>query len=324
MPCALYRILDMCSVGANYSCGERKGERSFSSVTRSRDGSINSSDQSTCTSSKSKRRRHTLQNNDQSTLQKGSKNRYLHRRSIHQGRGDIDNPFDTGQRCSSTPVCGMNSLSMFGESVFSHIPHTCTSYKSPRSNVHALYLQCPNNYSQSTAAARLMLEAYGSRDVKKAADFKWSEMFPVIRRPSRMHVGNSINFYLEPMSDMSHSLFEVQPPSTTNMKLPHILPPNADTSLNKDGTNILAHTTLCRGASEIIEGAPSLRSMNRDILKKHTSVSRFSKASLQSRENFKVGSSTESQVLRFREDGRTGLVIKLPQIASLRVAAQNS
>ena len=76
------------------------------------------------------------------------------------------------------------SLSMLGEGMFTHSVPGKTFKISTRNKMYELILQHPTDYSQSAAAAKLMLGAYGSKYAKETTGFEWTEVFPVFRRQS--------------------------------------------------------------------------------------------------------------------------------------------
>ena len=208
--------------------------------------------------------------------------------------------------------------------MFPREPNTHKSLKMRKNNAQDLYLQCPNNYSQSSEAAQLMLRAYGHEDVEDTTDFKWSEIFPIVRRPSRSHlVSNnkkSVTFCLDPVNE-THLLCEVLPGhGATKLRLPHIDAPRSRelAILTKPG-----YRSWSNGESDLDD--MSLRNSQSHVTdsRKNMSMSRLSNNSLCDSRHGEEGTSTE-RVSRYHESGNTGLVIKLPQIANLRVAAQNS
>ena len=201
----------------------------------------------------------------------------------------------------------MNSLCMQGEGLFTHsrFPDVAAAYlKGSRSKIQDLILRHPTDYSQSRAAARIMLEAYGSKDTGKltAEEYEWSEIFHVARRESR-----SFLFADSAKSGVSHfsgpefpsmacfSVYEVQPTSRRLLKLPQI---------DTEGTRI-------DGTRQIYD----FRSINKPTDGQNISSSGTMNMlhGLQSREVF--SDDTEN----------TGLVIKLPEIVNdiVRVAQKS-
>ena len=81
----------------------------------------------------------------------------------------------------------VRSLAMLGEGVFTRSVPRKSFRILTRNKIYELILQHPNDYSQSTAAARLMLGAYGNKDANGTTGFEWTEVFPVFRRQSWSH-----------------------------------------------------------------------------------------------------------------------------------------
>ena len=71
---------------------------------------------------------------------------------------------------------------MQGEGLFSHDRQpNAAAFRVAKSRIQELILQRPTDYSQSQSVARMMLGAYGSKDVEKLVteEYEWSEIFPI-------------------------------------------------------------------------------------------------------------------------------------------------
>lgn len=321
LPVHLQRILDVCSVGAN-----RNPWRSTSggqSKTGSRDLFMNSSGRSSnVVSSRSKRRWHTLHR---------SAPQYGHLDTVHKHptshiQGSTYQGCDQGGFLSAeglkTGIYKMKSLNMQGEAVF-----LCTanaSFKLTRNKIQDLIVQYPNNYSQSSPATRMMLQAYGSKHIKNVTDYNWSEIFPVIRRSSRSPVcndsGKSVSRFV-PINPTQSSCIS----HSRRLKLPYIR--NSCDSLGLDMTSTAQNNYKIESNNVPLSSIQGCISDRRKLVKASEVVNAFEQPDGEAFQS--ASSGTEERVDRYmhHKDGNvndTGLVVKLPQIANLRIAAQNS
>lgn len=197
---------------------------------------------------------------------------------------------------------------MQGEGLFTRgcLPNATAAFKVSKSKIQELILQRPTDYSQSRPAARMLLGAYGCKDVGKltAEEYEWSEIFRVARRASRSVLfegsGKSgSRFDPEFTSVACFSVCEAQPASRRLLKLPDI---------DTERTSVCVTHHQMSGSRH---NEQQLRIIDNDMKSVSTSGSMSLLHGLPSRDD------TDSE--------NTGLVVKLPEIASdvVRVAQKS-
>ena len=312
----LCRILDICSIGANYNLGGRVG--GDQSITGLGDLFSNFSGRlSHAVSSRSKRLRRT------------SKSQYRQLDPLRQNHFQR-RPYTGGDRSES--LCGeslrnrvgrTNYLGMrFGKRACPGAPDV--ALKPTRNKVQELILQCPNAYSQSSPATRMMLQAYNGEDTENVADYKWSEIFPVLPRSSVCNNSEEVISGLDTIVHPTHLQCAARPGLCRKLKLPHI-----GITWESSEADV---ASVSRGRYECNVPLGSVQSHMTDRRKLTKAASRVPDQNSfpQPRgEMFEFANhclGTEKGVASYRKDDSisTGLVVKLPQIANLRIATQNS
>lgn len=205
---------------------------------------------------------------------------------------------------------------MQGEGLFSrdHQPNRAT-FKVAKSKIQELILQHPTDYSQSRPAARIMLEAHGSKDVEKftTSEYEWSKIFPVARRVSRsfLFVGSGQSTSLdEEITTTTHFVCEVHFVGKRSLKLPQI---------EREGDEIL-HKKCGYGRTQLAKEPEPLRSTNNEQ-KISESILGFTKLlPLQSHRGLDEAEAKRMIKCNETQDNEnTGLVIKLPEIVNVRL-----
>ena len=291
-----FRILEVCRIGANFNFDGTLAS-GCSSTAASRDLSWNSSGY---TPSKRRqqgvrrkdghRRRRWTRYDQLDSLDPQTSTSPTERTVLHQQGGSRGSEDDVGK-----PTCRATLLGLLGEGVFSRsVPNG--SLALTRNKVHELILQRPNDYSQTREAARMMLRTYGNdKAVEEMAEYEWMEIFPVFRRQSRCRLPIESRKPVSPL----HPVVGL-PDIDVNQKL-----------TKKD------LTVSCKS-----DNVPTINKDDHRYF--HPDSNKIKPMKLQEAKSVSAFEAEHHLLKAEQHHGSTGLVVKLPQIANLRIAAQNS